>query len=80
MSLLFGNPTGPFSLINFLLRQYIAHRMCYLFFFFEVHATSRILCSIHVIFPLSDLPTFIETLHSAAAGLNQHRERALQVG
>lgn len=29
---------------------------------------------------LLDLPSFIETLHSAAAGLNQHQERTLQVG
>lgn len=29
---------------------------------------------------LLDLPSFIETLHSAAAGLNKSQERSLQVG
>lgn len=29
--------------------------------------------------PVSDLPAFIETLHTAAAGLNQYQDRTLQV-
>lgn len=32
------------------------------------------------LFSFSDLPTFIETLHNAAAGLNQHQEKVLQAG
>ena len=39
--------------------------------------------SVHVLMLfclLLDLPSFIETLHSAAAGLNQSQERSLQVG
>lgn len=32
------------------------------------------------LFPFSDLPTFIDTLHNAAAGLNQHQEKVLQAG
>lgn len=32
------------------------------------------------LFSFSDLPTFIETLHNAAAGLNKHQEKVLQAG